>query len=53
MTYEDIDIVDAYREAIACSVRTLVDEMTRNLTPEQDELVRIQLTEQFRFWRKK
>lgn len=35
------------------AVHDLVDSMTRNLSEEDDEELRQQLTDEFRFWRRK
>ena len=40
------------KEAIWEAVHDLVDSMTKDLSPEDDEEVRQVLTEQFRFWRR-
>lgn len=39
------------KEEIAQQVRELVDLLTNDLHPEDDEEIRQELTEQFRFWR--
>jgi len=51
MTEKQLDLVHERKEAIASAVHKLVDEMTAGLSAEVDELVRQELTEQFRFWR--
>ena len=48
MTEESHKIKETLWEAI----HDLVDLMTKNLSPEDDEEVRQLLTEQFRFWRR-
>lgn len=40
------------KEAIWVKVHDVVDEMTKDLAPEDDEDVRQYLTETFRFWRR-
>ena len=40
------------KEAIWDALHDLVDDMTKGLSPEDDEEVRQVLTEQFRFWRR-
>ena len=47
MTDETYEIKEAIWEA----VHKLVDAMTQDLSPEEDEELRQELTEQFRFWR--
>lgn len=39
-------------EAISDWVHSEVDQMTKNLSPEDDEEIRQRLTETFRFWRR-
>jgi hypothetical protein len=48
MDYEKLHIL---REYISRKVHDLVNDMTKNLSPEEDEHVRQILTETFRFWR--
>jgi flagellin-specific chaperone FliS len=40
------------KEQIWTKVHDLVDEMTKNLDEEEDEILRQALTEEFRFWRR-
>ena len=40
------------KESIWDAVHDLVDSMTKDLSPEDDEEVRQVLTEEFRFWRR-
>ena len=47
----DGDTLHLLRERIAREVHKVVDRMTKHLSPEDDDLLRQQLTEQFRFWR--
>ena len=42
----------AVKETIWEAVHDLVDSMTKDLSPEDDEEVRQILTEEFRFWRR-
>lgn len=54
MTEEELDVVYEVRERIEKAVSIIVDaglEM-QPLTPEQDELIRMQLTENYRFWKR-
>ena len=48
----DPDAIFALKEAIWLSVHELVDAMTKGLPLDADELIRLQLTEEFRFWRR-
>ena len=52
MTSEEDEQAFAVQEAIWKAVHELVDAATVTLTPEQDERVRQNLTETFRFWRR-
>jgi len=49
MTEEEHEL----KEKIWVAVHELVDEMTKGLPEEADSEIRQQLTEQFRFWRRK
>jgi hypothetical protein len=51
MSDEELDLVHDAREAIWEAVHDLVNKMTAELPSEVDDLVRMQLTETFRFWR--
>lgn len=50
MSDEWYDQVYAAKALISGKVTQLVDELTSGLTPEQDELTRTMLTEDYRFW---
>ena len=52
MTEDELDQVHEIREKISERVHMLVDEMTRGLPADIDDLVRLQLNEDFRFWRR-
>ena len=49
MTEEEHEL----KEKIWVAVHELVDEKTKGLSEEVDSEIRQQLTEQFRFWRRK
>lgn len=53
MNSEELDEVFDQREYIANRVTELVNTLLdeAKLTSEQEELVRMQLTEEYRFWR--
>ena len=51
MTEAQLDQVYEVREKIEKAITDLVNEMTKNLDSEVDELIRMQLTENYRFWR--
>jgi hypothetical protein len=51
VTEEQLDEVHRLKEEISRAVTALVNKMTKGIDPEIDELVRTQLTEQYRFWR--
>jgi hypothetical protein len=51
MTEKELDLVHLRKEKIWSAVHKLVDKLTKDLPANVDELVRLQLTEQFRFWR--
>lgn len=48
MTDETFNLAERISEA----VHRLVNRMTKNLDPEEEEELRQMLTEQFRFWRR-
>lgn len=47
----DWDKIFQRRERIAERVHLLMDDLTQDLSPDEDEVVRNYLTETFRFWR--
>jgi len=53
MTEQELDQVLFVREMIEEEVTRLVTAMLdpTKLTPKQDELIRMQLTENYRFWK--
>lgn len=51
MTSDQLDQVHAKKEEISKKVSILVNALTKDLDPEIDRLVRLQLTESYRFWR--
>lgn len=51
MTEAELDHVYELREKIEAAVKALVDEALKNETAEIDDLVRMQMTENFRFWK--
>lgn len=53
MTEEELDRVYEVREVIELIVTEFVTAFLEKaeLTPEQDDLIRIQLTENYRFWK--
>jgi len=51
MTEEQFDEVYKRKQAISEEVRELVRQRLLNVDPEVEEEVRMQLTEQFRFWK--
>jgi len=48
---EQGDQAHELKEAIWDAVHALVDKMTEGVDPEVDDLIRVQLAEDFRFWR--
>ena len=52
MAEEELDQIHEMKERIWDAVHEIVDSMTKHLSDDADELVRLQLTEQFRFWRR-
>jgi hypothetical protein len=52
MTEEQLDRIHERKEAVYEAVHALVDSMTTDLTPTEDQLLRQVLTEDFRFWRR-
>ncbi len=52
MTEEQLDRVFDLKEHIWLVVHDLVDKMCEGEDPEVEALVRTQLTEQFRFWKR-
>jgi hypothetical protein len=52
LTEDQADEVFLLKEEIWEAVHELVDKMTEGRAPIVDEYARIQLTEQFRFWRR-
>lgn len=53
MNEEQADRVHELKEFIYYAVHDLVDEVLKNEDPLVEEYVRLQLTEQFRFWKRK
>lgn len=51
MTEDDLDRVYEVREQIETAITALVNKMLAAEKPEVDELVRTQLTENYRFWK--
>lgn len=51
LTEEEAEQAHAVKEAIWDAVEALVDEMTDGLPKHVDVIIRMQLTESFRFWR--
>lgn len=51
MTEAELDHVHELREKIEAAVTDLVDKMTAHEPPHIDGLIRVQLTENYRFWR--
>lgn len=51
LTDHDLDVVHDRKELVQRLVRHQVNELTHDLTPEQDRELRQQLTDEFRFWR--
>lgn len=47
----DPEILHERRQEIENQVHELVDLLTNDLDPEDDEQIRQNMTEQFRFWR--
>ena len=52
MTEEQLDRVFDLKENIWEAVHDIVDKMCEGEDLEVEELVRLQLTEQFRFWKR-
>lgn len=52
MSEEQLDQVHEVKERVWAAVHELVDAMTEGLSADADNLVRAQLTEEFRFWRR-
>ena len=50
-TEDELDLVHEVKERISAAVTELVNTMTVDLPEHVDDLVRTQLTEQYRFWR--
>jgi hypothetical protein len=48
----DPEILHERRQEIESQVRVLVDLLTNDLDPEDDEQIRQCMTEQFKFWRR-
>ena len=48
----DYEKLHAREEDISTKVHALVNELTGDLSPDEDTEVRAHLTETFRFWRK-
>jgi hypothetical protein len=51
LTEEEGDVAHEVKEAIWESVHELVNKMTDGLPAHVDDVIRMQLTESFRFWR--
>lgn len=51
MNEDDWEKVAKVRTAIERRIQAVMDELTKNLTPEQDTALRTLLNEQFRFWK--
>ena len=47
----DPEVLHERRQEIEAQVHLLVDLLTNDLHPEDDEQIRQNMTEQFRFWR--
>lgn len=52
MTEEDIDRVHQLKEELWNKIHDLVDENLKGEKPEVEDLVRLQMTETFRFWKR-
>lgn len=52
MSESDFDKVEEIKNKIWKEVHDLVDANLVNTSPEIEEMIREQLTEQFRFWRR-
>lgn len=51
MTEDDITIIWSRKQLLHNQIHKLVDQLTEDLTEEQDHHLRLQLTEEFLFWR--
>ena len=51
MTEEDLDRVHELMELLFDKVHALVDAELNGEDPEVEDLVRLQMTERFRFWK--
>lgn len=47
----ELDEVHRLKQEISKQVKTLVKELLKDASPRVEELVRTQLTDEFRFWR--
>jgi len=53
MTEEDYDRISEVKEALSRKITKLVNDTLAKakVTPEQEDVIRTQLTEEYRFWK--